>query len=185
MILSFIQQFHDVIRLAHLLGFKSAVLITLASDAHVHCFMAPKWLPQLRNQTRIHSKKKNGVSKFLAPTSLFYKRMSPSQLLLVSHRAEPGHMPPTCKRRLSIWVESKWEWSYQDWLSAGAGHTALLDQRGVLLARVKGAGGWSGYWVGSWECLHTRKLKMCRICSSLFRGFTAYGLKAQTLEKVC
>ena len=75
------------------------VLISLASDPHAHCFMAPKREPQLWKQIHIFSKKKNGVCKFLAPTSLFYKRMSPSRLLLVSHWAEPGHMPPPYAKR--------------------------------------------------------------------------------------
>lgn len=133
MILSFIQQFHDVIRLTLLQHFKSAVLITLASDSHAHCFMAPKWLPQLQNQVHICSKRKNGICKFLAPISLLYKRMSPSQLL-VSHRAEPGHMPP---------LHAKRGWVYEQRANgSGVTRTGLVLGLATLPCWTKGGFCW-------------------------------------------
>lgn len=79
------------------------------------------------------TKKKNCVRELSAPASL--KRKSPSQLLLVSHWAEPGYTPPLYAKKAEMLVNSKWECNYQHWLSAGADHFASLNQSEVLLAR--------------------------------------------------
>lgn len=126
----------------------------LVSDPHTSPVMVLWRLLQLQDQVHIHSKKKNGVLEFSAPACLLYKRTSPpstsSGLSLGRTRSRATSI---CIKRLRLWVNSKRERRYQDWLSAGAGRIASLNQREVLLARIEGAGCWDGYWVGSSECL--------------------------------